>query len=235
MIYSFLLIGQSNAAGRGFLSEAEPLDVCGGKIKVLRNGCWQNMFRPINPDRSFSGTCLAESFSKAFIDDNPSVEVGIIPCADGGTNLEQWMPNNLLFDNAVNCAKLAMRTSKLIGVLWHQGEGDCSIERYPTYAERFEFIMDALRKELNLHDLPIIVGGLGDFLSECTLSDNLKNYIFVNQQLQKIAKEYPFCRFASAEGLGANPDNLHFNAAALKEFGIRYYKEFKAIDNSNWE
>ena len=24
------------------------------------------------------------------------------------------------------------------------------------------------------------------------------------------------------------------NAAALKEFGKRYYKEFKAIDNSNW-
>jgi hypothetical protein len=40
MIYSFLLIGQSNAAGRGFLEEAEPLDTCGGRLKVLRNGLW---------------------------------------------------------------------------------------------------------------------------------------------------------------------------------------------------
>ena len=30
MIHSFLLIGQSNAAGRGFLKEAAPLDTCGG-------------------------------------------------------------------------------------------------------------------------------------------------------------------------------------------------------------
>ena len=32
--------------------------------------------------------------------------------------------------------------------------------------------------------------------------------------------------FVSAEGLGANPDNLHFCAAALREFGVRYYAEF---------
>ncbi|MBE6593495.1 MAG: sialate O-acetylesterase [Ruminococcaceae bacterium] len=30
MIHSFLLIGQSNAAGRGFLNEAESLDNLGG-------------------------------------------------------------------------------------------------------------------------------------------------------------------------------------------------------------
>lgn len=38
MIHSFLLIGQSNAAGRGFMDTAAPLDNCGGKIKMLRNG-----------------------------------------------------------------------------------------------------------------------------------------------------------------------------------------------------
>lgn len=64
MIHSFLLIGQSNAAGRGFYEEAEPLDTCNEKLKVLRNGRWQTMYRPVNPDRPFSGTCLAESFAE---------------------------------------------------------------------------------------------------------------------------------------------------------------------------
>ena len=41
--------------------EAKPLFTNGGKFKVLQNGCWQVMYRPVNPDRSFSGTCLAES------------------------------------------------------------------------------------------------------------------------------------------------------------------------------
>lgn len=230
MLHSFLLIGQSNAAGRGFLNEAQPLDNCGGRIKMLRNGRWHKMFRPVNPDRSFSGTCLAESFAKAYISENPDVEVGIIPCADGGTKLEQWLPGGLLFDNAVNCGKLAMRTSNLIGILWHQGEGDCVPERYSSYAERFENIMDALRKELNKPQLPILIGGLGDFLSQCTLSENMKNYPYVNEQLKKIASEYPNCKFVSAEGLGANPDNLHFSAAALDEFGVRYYKKFAEMD-----
>lgn len=36
--------------------------------------------------------------------------------------------------------------------------------------------------------------------------------------------------FVSAEGLEANPDNLHFCAKALSEFGLRYYEEFKKLE-----
>lgn len=230
MIHSFLLIGQSNAAGRGFLQEASPLDTCGGRLKMLRNGRWQGMFRPVNPDRSFSGSCFAESFSKAYAEVNPDVEVGIIPCADGGTALSQWMPGELLFDNAVNCARLAMRTSVLMGVLWHQGEGDCVYERYSTYTQRFVQMAEALRKALSLPSLPILVGGLGDFLANRVQSEALKNYPHVNSALLAATEALENTAFVSAEGLGANPDNLHFNAAALEEFGIRYFDAFRAMN-----
>lgn len=49
----------------------------------------------------------------------------MIPCADGGTKIKQWQPGELLYDHAVAMAKLAMRTSKLCGIIWHQGESDC--------------------------------------------------------------------------------------------------------------
>ena len=150
MIHSFLIIGQSNMAGRGFMLDAEPLDNLDGKLLVLRNGRWWGMFRPLNPDRAFSGTCLAESFAKAYYNDHNDVEVGIIPCADGGTTLDQWQEGGLLFDNAVYNAKLAMRTSHIVGILWHQGEGDCEEHLYPQYLEKVTKIMDALRKELIL-------------------------------------------------------------------------------------
>ena len=104
MLHSFLLIGQSNAAGRGFMHEAGQLDNLGGRIKTLRNGLWFNMFRPINPDRPFSGVSFAETFAKEYALANPGVQVGIIPCADGGTSIWQWQPGELLFDNALNCA-----------------------------------------------------------------------------------------------------------------------------------
>ena len=44
-IRSFLLIGQSNMAGRGLRNEAIPVDT--SHIKVLRNGRWQPMYRQI--------------------------------------------------------------------------------------------------------------------------------------------------------------------------------------------
>jgi hypothetical protein len=35
--------------------------------------------------------------------------------------------------------------------------------------------------------------------------------------------------FVSAEGLGANSDNLHFNSKALREFGLRYFEGYKKV------
>ncbi|MBE6947615.1 MAG: sialate O-acetylesterase [Ruminococcaceae bacterium] len=230
MIHSFLLIGQSNMAGRGYLPEAEKIDPTG--ILVLRNGRWQEFFRPVNPDRDFSGVNLAESFAEKYAQ-KYGVEVGLIPCADGGTSLEQWKPGGLLFDHAVYQARLASRTSTIAGVLWHQGEADCDVSLHATYEERFIPLMNTLREELALQDVPFLLGGLGDFLKDCPLDEKLKNYVYVNDALKKIAQKHPMTGFVSAEGLGANPDNLHFNAKALYEFGIRYFDEFEKLRDPN--
>lgn len=228
MIHSFLLIGQSNMAGRGFLDQAEDIDT--SRIKTLRNGRWQPMFRPINPDRSFSGVNLAESFAECYAKAH-NVDVGLICCADGGTKLEQWQPGEVLFENAVFQASLAKRTSVIAGVLWHQGESDCAEDLYTTYESRFNVVMSELRSRLDLHNIPFLLGGLGDFLKDCTLSENIKNYPYVNKALKRIADNSPMTAFVSAEGLGANPDNLHFSSAALYEFGKRYFEEYQKISD----
>ncbi|MBE7054368.1 MAG: sialate O-acetylesterase [Ruminococcaceae bacterium] len=231
MIHSFLLIGQSNMAGRGVLDEAPDIDT--SRIKVLRNGRWQNMFRPVNFDRPFSGVCLAESFAYEY-SKKYNVDVGLIPCADGGTKLEQWKEGSLLYDNAVFNAKLASRTSTIAGVLWHQGEGECEKEEwYLTYKERFEKFMASLRRDLDLYDVPFILGGLGDYLVNRIQNEELKNYIYINDALKRIAKENPMTGFASAKGLNCKDDNLHFNTASLYEFGKRYFEEFEKYVDKN--
>jgi hypothetical protein len=230
MIHSFLLIGQSNAAGRGFLNEAEPLDTCGGRLKVMRNGLWLTMYRPVNPDRQFSGVSLAESFAKEYALAHEDVEVGIIPCADGGTSISKWMPGEILFDNAVNCVKLAMRKTELKGILWHQGEADCYSGKYELYADRFKVMIDALRSELGCPDVPVIIGALGDYLANFGDKGISQNYTKINAILENLSKECPNCAYVSAEGLSGNPDNLHFSSAALKEFGERYYKAYERFD-----
>jgi hypothetical protein len=217
-------------AGRGKYGEVEP--IVNGNIFVLRNGIFRPMHFPINFDRSFSGLCLAESFADEYQKEN-GVEVGLIPAADGGTSLDQWKEGEILFDNACYQAELASRTSTIAAVLWHQGESDCSPERYPYYEEKVTVILNALREKLGLHDVPFLLGGLGDYLYNCERSDTFKNYVYINKDLQKVAEKTPMTGFVSAEGLGANPDNLHFSAAALREFGVRYYEEFRKLEDKN--
>ena len=230
MIHAFLLIGQSNMAGRGFMNEAEPIS--DPRLKVLRNGRWQTMYRPVNNDRPFSGVCLAESFALVYAREH-DVEVGLIPCADGGTSLDQWVEGGLLYDHAVYQCKLAQRTANIVGVLWHQGEADCAEDRYALYTEKFTRIMNALRRDLDLEGIPFLLGGLGSYFESGKYEQIKKHYRDINLQLEQIAQEYPATGFVSAEGLGCNPDELHFSTKALWEFGLRYYQVFTTLEDKN--
>lgn len=229
MMHSVLIIGQSNMAGRGFASEVEP--VCNEHIYVLRNGRWRNMYTPVNPDRVTSGVNLAESFADLYHKDH-NVDVGIIPCADGGSCLDQWQVGGLLFDHACYLSELASRTSTIAAVLWHQGESDCSEQDCAVYEKKLKVIFDAFKEKLNLYDVPFLVGGLGDFLKDFHEPQSVI-YPKINQALERFSQNNKMTGFVSAEGLTANPDNLHFNAKSLREFGVRYYNEFVKLEDKN--
>ena len=130
-------------------------------------------------------------------------------------------------------AELASRTSTIAAVLWHQGENDCPDDLYPMHGKKLTAILNAFRKRLNLYDVPFLLGGLGDFLSNHSTYEWLSNYVNINESLKYIASENEMTGFVSAEGLSSNPDNLHFSAQSLREFGIRYYNEFKNLEDTN--
>ena len=189
------------------------------------------MYVPVNPDRVTSGINLVESFAYQYSVDH-NVDVGIIPCADGGSSLSQWMPGALLFDYACYMAELASRTSTIVAVLWHQGESDCDEIAAPLYEERLNTVFNALREKLGLHDVPFIVGGLGDFLHD--FSAHYAHYSdIINGHLENFAREHELVGFAPATGLSGNPDNMHFSAKGLREFGLRYYEEFCRLEDKN--
>lgn len=223
------MIGQSNMAGRGDFGEVEEINnpLC----KMLRNGRWQPMSEPINPDRGVfiyyhSGVGLAASFADEYAK-HFGEEIGLIPCADGGTKLLQWQPGELLYDNAVAQARLAQRTSEIAGILWHQGESDSwDAENAARYRERFLNMLTALFKDLNLpEETPVIIGGLGDFVKE------YKNgtYIYfekINKTLENLADELSCGGFVSAKGLTCKEDGIHFNSKSYREFGKRYFNAY---------
>ena len=228
---AFLLIGQSNMAGRGDFGQVP--EIVNGKCFMLRNGRWQPMSEPINPDRAVfayfhSGVGLSASFADEYAK-RFDEEIGLIPCADGGTSLAQWMPGETLFENAVNNTLLAMRTSELTGILWHQGENDSINESDAlTYKKRFKAMMTELKNRLGKPDIPVIVGELGEFASKYQ-DGKLKYLDTVNSALREIANEYPVCAIASARGLNHRGDDIHFDSASYRELGKRYFDAYLKV------
>lgn len=230
IVHSFLLIGQSNMAGRGFFNEAHEIN--SENIRVQRNGRWCSFTRPVVFDRAFSGVCLAESFAQEY-SLKKGVITGLIPCADGGTKIDQWEKGSLLYDNAVNCAHLAQRTSTIAGVLWHQGESDTLPELCDVYEKKLETLFDNLRHDLGLYDVPFIVGSIGDYMQFYNNGERKTGYEKVNAQLKHYAQTHEMTGFVDTAGLPYHDDNLHFSASALYEIGIRYFNAFEKIEDKN--
>lgn len=224
MISSFLMIGQSNVAGRGYLKDVG--QIYDEQIKMLVNGRWQTMTEPINYDRPTSGIGLAASFAGAWRLTNEDKKIGLIACAEGGSSLEDWEVGGALFDNAVFQSKLAQRTSTLSGILWHQGENDSFGGRSAVYYDKLSVIIDALRQELNASEVPFILGAVGDFLNRGRYGRYFTEYNEVNHALQKYANEKPNTYFVAATGLTPNQDGLHFDAVSQRKLGVRYFEAF---------
>ena len=221
---SILMIGQSNMAGRGFINEV-PM-ICNERILMLRNAGWQMMAEPINYDRPNAGIGLAGSFAAMWCMEHEGEQIGLIPCAEGGSSLDDWAVDKNLFKNAVIQAGFAMQESELIGILWHQGESDSYGGGYQTYYKKLQVIIESLRKELNAFEVPLIIGGLGDFLGKNGFGLNCTEYELVNEQLLKFAREQENSCFVTAEGLTPNPDGIHMDAVSQRRFGVRYYEAF---------
>ena len=217
----FLLIGQSNMAGRGRLAEVPPLRH--PRVFMFRDGAWRAAEEPLHTDKpSMAGVGLGMSFAVELTDGDPAARIGLVACAMGGTALSQWMPGAELYVRAVATARQALTDGAVLrGILWHQGEGDTDqAELAQSYAARFHEFAAQLRADLGAERVPLVVGELGEFLAERT--DDAQHFSEVNRQLGELAATLPLCACVSAAGLQDHGDRLHFGAAAMREFGRRY-------------
>jgi hypothetical protein len=216
----FLLIGQSNMAGRGVV---EPQDqIAHPRVFVLtKELAWAPALDPLHFDKpERTGVGLASSFGRTIADEQTTSVVGLIPAAFGGTSLDEWKPGGALYTNAVARAREAMKRGTLVGILWHQGENDAAPELAATYPERFAAMIAQLRQDLEVPGVPVIVGELGRFV---------ENSADINAALAKVPAYVSRSAFVSSEGLTEKGDKLHFDSVALREFGRRYAKAWKAM------
>jgi len=224
----FLLIGQSNMAGRGKIEEADRVPI--PRVLMLTKDLqWVPAVDPVHFDSpSRVGVGIARTFGRVLADANPSATIGLIPAAVGATSLDQWKPGGKLYVDAVRRAREAMKSGRLRGILWHQGEGDCTAELAPTYRDRFADFIARLRTDLDAADVPVVVGELGEYLMKP--GDRHVYARAVNEQLALIPLKVPHSGFVSSAGLVSKEDGVHFDSPSAREFGRRYALAFMALD-----
>ncbi len=220
----FLLAGQSNMAGRGLLEEEDTIPH--ERVLTLnKDGDWVPAVDPIHFDKPNKGVCLGRTFGIDIAEQDPDITIGLIPAACGGSPISVWQPGMYFkateshpYDDAISRTQRAMEDGVLKAILWHQGESDA---REPDLAEIYESklrrLIKRFRDDLNNPDLTFIIGQMGRFLSSEFDPDGL-----VNAAHMTIAKEDDNSAYVPSDSLGCLSDNVHFDAKALREFGLRY-------------
>ena len=169
----FLLIGQSNMAGRGYMTAADQevfdenvfLLNASGEAEPAKNPL--NAYSTIRKDLSVQGINPGFSFSKKIAAETGR-KVLLVVNARGGTALYEWKPTSSkgYYNEAVKRTKQALKYGKLVGILWHQGESNSS--NPSGYLESLKTVVDDLRTDLNAPDVPFIAGEIAQWQSNAS-------------------------------------------------------------------
>ena len=221
-LHLYLLIGQSNMAGRGAIEEQDK-KAHPRVLTFTKQNTWAPAVDPLHFDKPIAGVGLGSSFGRAMAEANASVTVGLIPSAVGGTPLSRWQKDGDLYKQAVARAKAAMKDGTLRGILWHQGESDSGSEATArNYGERLAQMVRDLRAELDAGDVPFVAGQLGEFLRRESKDGKPSFWPAVNEQLASLSERVEKAAVVSAKGLKHKGDGVHFDSASLRELGQRY-------------
>lgn len=220
----FLLVGQSNMAGRGVVEEQDKAPL--PRVLMLgKDGLWTAAVDPMHFDKPSAGVGLGRSFAKVLAEKEPGVTIGLIPCAVGGSPIDSWKPGVFYpptkshpWDDMVKRAVPALSVGVLKGILWHQGESDCKPELAGAYEAKLHDLVRRMRELLKSPQVPFIAGQMGRF-PDVPWTPEIET---VDRAHQTLPGKVPGCAFVSAEGLNHKGDKIHFDSPSYRELGRRY-------------
>lgn len=224
----YLLIGQSNMAGRG---EFEPKDT----IESI-DGVWLldsvgepvpavaplNRFSTIRKDIGLQGYNPGVEFSR-IMHGRTGKPILLVVNARGGSHIRQWQPGakDGYFDEAVKRTLQAMKFGNLKAILWHQGETDVQ-KHTENYPELFQNMISELKKELGVGNIPVVLGQIGQW--NWTEKEDIN--CFNDSILPATVKILPNSTYVRSYGLKRryknNERDPHFGREAQRELGRRY-------------
>ena len=221
--HCFLLLGQSNMAGYAKTQASDKVE--DPRVLVLgydNNAAlgrvtdqWDIACPPLHP-AWLDAVGPGDWFGKTMIQKVPEGDtIGLIPCAISGEKIETFMKSGgTKYNWIVNRAKLAQQKGGIIdGIIFHQGESNSGDSSWP---DKVKTLVEDLRKDLNLGDVPFIAGELL-YSGPCAGHNTLVN---------KLPSLITNCSVVSADGLVVDPSDtqyrLHFSHDSSVTLGKRY-------------
>jgi len=235
-----LVIGQSNThSGLGL----DPtIDIPHDKVFQLGRFGADNNFviaanEPLQHHTQHSGRIgFALSFSKQYVTEFLPVDgirnVAIIPGGAGGTGFggNRWNKGDDLYEDAVQRTQFIknnFENSRLVAILWHQGEADVGL---PDYQQRLDQFIFDIRQDLDAEDVPFILGGMVPFWVDSAPDRSTQQNIISGTVNRVDGTGYadPNQPFVIQK-----PDNtyddIHFDASGQREIARRYFWEFERL------
>lgn len=229
----YLLVGQSNMAGRG---EVDPLSTPDNPRLLMfnKNNEWEMAKDPLHFDKpNVAGVGPGLAFGLKMLDYtyNEGVSIGLIPCAVGGTTIDMWQPGMdayngkyYPYDDTIIRLREAMKYGVVKGIIWHQGEGDSNDASARVYLDKLEKLIQRFRDEVNDPDLPFVAGELGYYR---------KNSFYINDVLKNLPEKVSTTAVAGAEGLNHKGDGTHLDSESSRILGERFATQMRLLQLLN--
>ncbi len=233
----YLIIGQSNAAGRGELP-VNPVALTG--VQVLQGDSTfvpafpnLNIHSSVRNTRQLAGFNLGYTFAERMRAANGN-NIQLVVNARGGSAIRHWFPGFIddadplsYFDEAVRrlrAARTANPNAIFRGILWHQGESNRFADDYIGDITAF---IALLRTEIG--NVPFVAGQLA--------RDREDSEPF-NTNLLQLPSRVSNTAVVTSEGL-ATSDRTHYTAAASQTLGERYAEQMlillaPSFDYTSW-
>lgn len=190
---------------------------------------------PIHFDKPIAGVGLGLTFGKIMANENNAIRIGLIPCAIGGSSINQWFQDSLHletnkypYNEMIFKSKMAMESGILKGILWHQGESDTGSEvDVDIYSEKFHTMLDSLKADLGITSVPLVIGELGYFFyDKQPLAKDL------NEVLHQLSDNNNCMRIVSADRLADKGDSTHFSSDSYHALGVRYATKMREVQST---
>lgn len=219
----FLLIGQSNMAGRGAVdtTDRQPHP----RVWMLtKDESWVPARDPLHFDKpAVTGVGPGLTFARTLAEAVPDLQIGLIPAAVGGSPIDAWRPGvyyaptkSYPYDDALRRARKAQEQGELAGILWLQGESDSKPGLSAPYGRKLAELVQRLRTDLKTPDVPFVVTTLGDFF----VARN-PEAAEINRILRDSPNQIQNTYCVLSAGLTHKGDTTHFDAPSARTIGRR--------------